>query len=216
MAPHRRVAVPTLSTERRSLLLLALLTVLPFLVLAAWARLSSPAPWEPGVLDVISLRGGLFGDVIGAINTIGNLPYWSVLVLLCAGAVWLVRGARAALLVGASLASDLAAFAVKVVVERPRPENAATEHFFGLDSFAFPSGHVVRAVALLAAIAWVFAPPRWRFRLALVAGVTAGLVMGYARVALGVHWPTDALGGMLLGLAWFAITTSLAARSAVT
>ena len=161
------------------------------------------------MLDAIALRQGPFGDVIGAINTIGNLPYWSVLVLVCAGAVWLVRGAWAALLIGASLAADLAAFAVKIVVERPRPETAVTEHFFGPDSFSFPSGHVVRAVALLAAIAWVFAPPRWRLRLAVVAGVSSGLVMGYARVALGVHWPTDALGGALLGLAWFGTTTWL-------
>jgi undecaprenyl-diphosphatase len=185
---------------------LAVLTLLPFLALAIWASFGSQALWEQGVVDSIALKAGLFGDVFRAINTLGNLPYWSVLVAIVAVAIWLVRGVRAALLVGLSLASDLAAFAVKVVVERQRPDTAATEHFFGPDSFSFPSGHVVRAVALLAALAWVLAPPALRVRLALAAGVIAGVVMGYARVALGVHWPTDAIGGALLGTAWFAVT----------
>jgi undecaprenyl-diphosphatase len=212
LAPDRRVTVPARPTERRGLLLLTALTLLPFLALAAWARVSSPAPWEPGILDAIALREGLFGDVFRVINTFGNLPYWTVLALVCAAAVWLMRGVRAALLVGASLAGDLAAFAFKIVVERQRPDTAATETLFGLDSFSFPSGHVVRAVALLAVIAWILAPPGLRFRLALAAGVIGAVVMGYARVALGVHWPTDALGGALLGLAWFGVTTWAAAR----
>jgi len=177
--------------------------------LAIWARSYSPAPWEPGILDAIALRHGLFGDVFRFINTLGNLPVWSAVVAICTVVVWFVWGFRAALLVGLSLLSDVAAFAVKVVIERPRPDNALTEHFFGPDSFSFPSGHVVRAVALFAALAWVFAPRHWRLRLALLGGLVAGLVMGYARVALNVHWPTDALGGALLGLAWFALTAWL-------
>ncbi|MEO8626216.1 MAG: phosphatase PAP2 family protein, partial [Candidatus Limnocylindrales bacterium] len=178
----------------RRLPLAAALTLLPFIALAVWARFNSPAAWEPGLVDAVALKDGAFGDVFRLMNTLGNLPFWSVLVAIVTAGIWLVRGARAALLVGLSLASDLAAFVVKIVVERQRPDTAATEHFFGPDSFSFPSGHVVRAVALVAVLAWILAPPGLRFRLALAAGVIAGIVMGYARVALGVHWPTDALG----------------------
>ncbi|MEP7378953.1 MAG: hypothetical protein ABI725_05255, partial [Chloroflexota bacterium] len=102
----------------RRLLLAAVLTLLPFIALAFWARFYSPAPWEPGLVDAIALKEGVFGDVFRLINTLGELPFWSVLVAIVAAGIWLVRGGRAALLVGLSLASDLAAFAVKIVVER--------------------------------------------------------------------------------------------------
>jgi undecaprenyl-diphosphatase len=52
-------------------------------------------------------------------------------------------------------------------------------------------------------------PARWRLPLATVSAVIGGLVMGYARVAYGVHFPTDVLGGLLLGVAWFAATALL-------
>jgi undecaprenyl-diphosphatase len=56
---------------------------------------------------------------------------------------------------------------------------------------------------------WLLAPAGWRLRLAVIGGLIAGTVMGYARVSLGVHWPTDTLGGTLLGLGWFAVTAAL-------
>ncbi|MDQ3937740.1 MAG: phosphatase PAP2 family protein, partial [Chloroflexota bacterium] len=95
---------------------------------------------------------------------------------------------------------------VKLVVERARPEGAFIEGILGDETFAFPSGHVVRATALAAVLAWVVTPHRLKLPLALVAGLGAGTLMGYARISLGVHWPSDVLGGLLLGLGWFAAT----------
>ncbi len=192
--------------ERRWLVLLALLTLLPFVLLGAWARYWSPAPWEAGLLQAIEVQPGLVGDFTRGINTLGNLPIWAIVVAVAAAAIGAVRGIRAAVLVALSFASDLAAFVARTLVERDRPETAAVEQFFGSDTFSYPSGHAVRAAALLAVVFWFVAPVRWRVPLAVIGGLSAGLLMGYARVSLGVHWPTDTIGGTLLGLGWFAVT----------
>jgi undecaprenyl-diphosphatase len=187
--------------------------LIPFCLLAAWARFASPAPWEPEAMITLARQPGVFGDVSLAINTLGNLPVWAVVVGASAALIGAVRGVTAAVLVAVSFASDLVAFVVKILVERDRPETAAVEQFIGADSFSYPSGHTVRAAAFVAMAAWLLTPPRWRLRAAVVGGAIAGVVMGYARVSLGVHWPTDTLGGLLLGLGWFAFTAAVALRS---
>jgi membrane-associated phospholipid phosphatase len=200
---------PPAPSERRGLLLLMLATLGLFVPLALWASLHAEAAWESGVLNALALGSDPWGDVMRLVNSLGGLAVWTVIVGVCSIAIGVLRGFIGASLVALSFAADLLAFAVKIVVQRDRPETAASEHFFGPDSFSFPSGHVVRAVALAAALVWVLAPVRLRFRLAVGAGVAAWLVMGYARVSLGVHWPTDTVGGALLGVAWFGLTAAL-------
>lgn len=196
-------------------MLLALGCVLALAALAVWARFASPAPWEPPLMTAVALQPGFASELIGAINTLGNPPLWAIVIALTAAAVALARGFAAAVLVVVSFAADFVAFAVKLLVERERPETAVVEQLFGIDSFAFPSGHVVRAVALVAVLAWLLVTPSWRLRGAVGGAFVAAVVMGYARVSLGVHWPTDALGGLLLGTAWFAISAWTAARRGV-
>jgi membrane-associated phospholipid phosphatase len=72
---------------------------------------------------------------------------------------------------------------------------------------SFPSGHTTAATLFAVSCAWAVAArvPRGWPRRAVWAGAAAyAATVGWSRVWLGVHWPTDVLGGWLFSIAWFA------------
>ncbi|BCK56069.1 alkaline phosphatase D family protein [Nocardia wallacei] len=94
----------------------------------------------------------------------------------------------------------LASVALRPLIERPRPPGGPLSG--GLDSY--PSGHIVQAVVIAGLVPLAVATLANRRRIAvpltLVFGViAAGAAIG--RVADGLHWPTDVLGGAGIGLA---------------
>ena len=94
----------------------------------------------------------------------------------------------AATVLGANLLSE----ALKLVFQRPRPES-----FFGFESpitYSFPSGHAMVSLVFYLALAEVLAPPGRR-PAARVAAAVLSLAVGFSRVYLGVHYPTDVAAG---------------------
>jgi membrane-associated phospholipid phosphatase len=84
-------------------------------------------------------------------------------------------------------------------LSHPRPENG----FVTVDSNGFPSGHTSNATAA-ALLAFYLLRPRLSRRATtlLIAGATLfALLVGLSRLTLLAHWPTEVLGGWLLGLA---------------
>jgi undecaprenyl-diphosphatase len=97
---------------------------------------------------------------------------------------------------------------VKLAVNRPRPSlEFPIATAFGK---SFPSGHAMSSVVVYGSLLLVFLPVMnkvWRRR--MFAGfVVLMLVIGFTRLALGVHYLTDVLGGYVLGLAWLAASTA--------
>lgn len=94
----------------------------------------------------------------------------------------------------AILLTAIIVFIVKFTVRRRRPEGVWGKFYRNTDPHSFPSGHAVRAAMLAVAILGL--GPLW---LGLLLLIWAPLV-GLARVAMGVHYLSDVLAGMVLGL----------------
>lgn len=129
-------------------------------------------------------------------------------VLTVAGAALLWRRWREPALVGAAVLGEVLIFlAITALVERPRP---LVPHLDAAPpTSSFPSGHTAAATVLYGA--WAVLAFQ-RARSALVRGLFAALAIvvpiavGLARLYRGMHFPTDVIGGALLGLVWLALT----------
>ena len=126
-----------------------------------------------------------------------------LLPVTAAGATWLLvrrEWMSAALLVGVTLSGRLLVSLQKDWTARVRPD--AQGHLVPVESLAFPSGHAANATMVLLCLALLLpTDERWR-GVAVWAAVWLALAIGLTRVMLGVHWPSDVIGGWAFGLFW--------------
>ncbi len=124
------------------------------------------------------------------------------------------HGAKLALAVTPLLSLGFAgilAGLVKAVVNRTQPP--ASLHLVSESNASFPSGHATDSTATLVAIALVIAITVCRRNqlraLVVTAAGVLSVAIGWSRLELGVHWPTDVLAGWALG-STVALTVSFA------
>lgn len=93
-------------------------------------------------------------------------------------------------------------------MSRERPD--AVQALDVANGGSFPSGHVIASTVVLGAILILFARglPAWRRTLAIVSAAVFVILVAMARLALGVHYLTDVIAGLVLGLAWVATSSA--------
>jgi undecaprenyl-diphosphatase len=131
--------------------------------------------------------------------------YWIVLPLLAAVVfIFYLKGWRlsATLLVVSTVGSFLLTTVLKAVFERARPE--LFDSGYAASFYSFPSGHATVAVGFYGTLTLLLAYRLRGFARWAVAtgGVLLVLLIGFSRLYLGVHYPTDVLAGFLAAPLW--------------
>lgn len=109
----------------------------------------------------------------------------------------------ASLMVACSAGVGIAMTLLKSLFERERP--TVVTHFDPPGGLSFPSGHSMISAALYLTLAVLIARTLEKRRLrvfVVCAGALLAMIVGFTRMYLGVHYPTDVLGGWTLGLTW--------------
>ena len=207
--PARRVDFAAPGAYWRRMLLGYVAAILAGAAYGAWVQAgggwNEGAAWErrlllalhtalPPLLDLAMLVLPWFGTNITLIPGI------------LAAALWLDRARGRRDLAVHLLAVEAGSYTVnpllKAIFERERPELWERRGQFAWASY--PSGHAIASVAVLLTIAWLLWRERgWRWPWAVAVALVC--VSLYSRLYLGVHWPTDVIGGVLVGSVWLAV-----------
>lgn len=136
-----------------------------------------------------------------SITVLGNvIPLFSLVFILAVFFYWKSWKAEACLLVGSLFLMMGASTALKFLYQRPRP---TIEWVISTIGYSFPSWHTA-ATMLVAAVLAIVLYQRcqrkfWRY-FGQILVIALAILVAISRIYIGVHFPTDIIGGWLLAL----------------
>lgn len=192
--------------EYRTLLFQAslVLAISAFAVLTYLVKTTPSFPIDLKLTQALqSINSPLFAMLMSLVSWVGYFPQSiiiSLLIILPIYALGFHWEALSTLVAG--IFSPFLGELVKQLIRRPRPTIDLVHVFRILNSYSFPSGHVMFYVGFFGFI-WflVYTLLKRSIRRTLLLLFLGGLIalVGVSRVYLGQHWPSDVLGAYLLG-----------------
>ena len=145
-----------------------------------------------------------------AVTLVGSPGVWVITALF---ALWLLQRREHYLFwawVASNVGGGVLQVLLKTTVHRNRPQYAAA--YLHGQSYSFPSGHTMSATicwSLMVVCAGLSLGWRGRKRMRLyVVSTTIICLIGFSRLYLGVHYPSDVVGGLIIGTAWVVLCTT--------
>lgn len=174
-----------------------------FLITALRDRADPSVPVGPRWLNSAMLDLTALGGVAGLTVLTAIVTGYLLTARKAATAVFLVCAVAGGAVVGTLL---------KMGFQRPRPDLVA--HLVEVNTTSFPSGHATNSAVVYLTLGALLARTQADrpIRIYIVAvAILLTLTIGFSRVYLGVHWPSDVMAGWIVGGAW-AMLCSLVAR----
>jgi undecaprenyl-diphosphatase len=137
------------------------------------------------------------------ISYLGSQVLWLIVIAVAAALAFRRHFNRLVAWMIAAGGGALLNVALKTFFQRARPPIAVEFH---PSSWSFPSGHAMNSVIIYGMLAVLLAERRASLRTAIVTAAFALIgIIGFSRVYLGVHYPSDVLAGYCAGLVWLAV-----------
>jgi len=146
---------------------------------------------NPVLLTIMQWVSSIFG------------PLWAVVMVLIAGLLlwWRIGRLEAALIVIAALLSQVDIL-LKLLINQSRPSGTLIQILSQVSGSGFPSGHAMFSILFLGTLAYIldFRLRKSGLRIwSIIFFSLLTLLVGLSRIYLGVHWPSEVLGGYLFG-----------------
>lgn len=155
-----------------------------------------------------------FEEFVRDVTAFGSFAFILMASLFTVGLLLVLNKYKMALFTAVSILSgSLLSFALKLGFDRPRP--GLVPHHTEVITKSFPSGHSMMAVITFLTLA-TLASQTLRTRKAktylISSAAFIALLVGFTRIYLGVHWPSDVLAGFLMGTFWALMSSFVALR----
>lgn len=197
-------------TKRKFFLFIKIFCLIIFSALALQiSYLHGEFSWDKNILLTIHNTSNSFSDNFTSILT--NFGGFKLILLFTTpiGLLLFFYNKKRLLtyLITSIFTSAVVNFIIKIFFHRPRPNLWESSYPLPSD-FSFPSGHAMASMTLALTLVVIFWGSRYQFLLWILAGIYV-ISIAWTRLYLGVHYPSDILGGWLLGIAWTTLITLL-------
>ena len=153
-----------------------------------------------------------FANVMLQLTALGGGPVLWLVTFLAAGYMLAIRRVTSTAVLVTSVASGMMlSTLLKGLFERPRPDLVA--HLVQVQTTSFPSGHAMNSAVVYLTLGGLLASTEKRrpVRVYLLSvAIALTVIIGFSRVYLGVHWPSDVAAGWCIGAAWALLCSMIA------
>jgi membrane-associated phospholipid phosphatase len=204
--PNHRVGTSLLPLAITSVLFWVPVTI--FAKLAVEVREAEPIALDLQWLNLINSHASSFWDTLAVIvTTMGGTPFVVFATLAFALLIWFSHHKRDGLTLLAGVGGVGAINVIlKLVFQRARPalwHPLVTEH-----GYSFPSGHAMGSSALGLCFIVIFWNTRYRYPVAVISSLYI-FAVGFSRLYLGVHYPSDVIAGWCISFIWILLVRKI-------
>jgi undecaprenyl-diphosphatase len=165
-------------------------------------------------LPVIAYVQGFISDNMTSamlvVTVLGSVKGVSAITLVIVLLLWIKRYRRLSIYLAVSVALGAGIFnrILKYIFKRQRPDIMRVVQETG---YSFPSGHSMGSMILYGCLVFILfriAKSGWSKVIGTVAAFALIVCIGISRIYLGVHYPSDVLGGYAAGLIWIIVSAA--------